>query len=74
MMKHRQKNGCQLERRSARRGLLTLEWIFLITLLSIGLVSGLSAVRNSLLDKMADLCSCIDELQVCDSETDSDDE
>lgn len=52
--------------RKARRGMLTLEWIFLITLLSIGLVSGLSAVRNSLLDKMADLCTCIENLQVCD--------
>ena len=49
-----------------RRGMLTLEWIFLITLLSIGLVSGLSAVRNSLLDKMQDLCSCIEDLQICD--------
>ncbi len=49
-----------------RRGMLTLEWIFLITLLSIGLVSGLSAVRNSLLGKMQDLCSCIEDLQICD--------
>jgi hypothetical protein len=51
-----------------RRGMLTLEWVFLITLLSIGLVSGLSSVRNSLLDKMADLCTCIEELQICDDE------
>ena len=55
--------------RSSRRGMITLEWMFLITLLSIGLVSGLSAVRNSLLDKMAELCTCIEELQVCDSES-----
>ena len=53
-------------RRHQRRGMLTLEWVFLITLLSIGLVSGLSSVRNSLLDKMADLCTCIEELQICD--------
>ncbi|MCG8586963.1 MAG: hypothetical protein MI757_19840 [Pirellulales bacterium] len=62
-MKRRSKNTSS---RKPRRGMLTLEWIFLITLLSIGLVTGLSAVRNSLLDKMADLCECIENLQVCD--------
>lgn len=72
-MKRHLKNRRPAQRRSrsSRRGMLTLEWIFLITLLSIGLVSGLSAVRNSLLDKMADLCSCIEDLQICDSESDS---
>ena len=36
-------------------GVLTFEWILLITVLVIGLVGGLSAVRDALIDEMGDV-------------------
>jgi len=45
-----------------RRGVLTFEWILLISLLVIGVIGGLSAVRNSLLSELDDLDKCIQQL------------
>jgi hypothetical protein len=45
-----------------RRGVLTFEWILLISLLVIGIIGGLSAVRNSLLVELHDLDECIQSL------------
>lgn len=45
-----------------RRGILTFEWILLISLLVIGIIGGLSAVRNSLLSELNDLDECIQQL------------
>ena len=33
--------------RSKRRGALTLEWILLVTVLVIGIIGGMAAVRNA---------------------------
>lgn len=38
-----------------RRGVLTFEWILLITVLVIGVVGGVSAVRDSLISEMGDV-------------------
>ena len=45
--------------RRKRRGVLTFEWILLISLLVIGIIGGLSAVRNALLCELQDLETCI---------------
>lgn len=50
------------DRTSSRRGVLTFEWILLISLLVIGIIGGLSAVRNSLLSELNDLDQCIQQL------------
>jgi Flp pilus assembly pilin Flp len=36
-------------------GVLTFEWILLVTLLTIGIVSGLTAVRDALIDELSDV-------------------
>ena len=45
-----------------RRGMLTFEWILLISLLVIGIIGGLSEVRNALLCELHDLATCIQAL------------
>ena len=54
-------------RNTARRrlGVLTFEWILLISLLVIGIIGGLSAVRNALICELTDLAECITALNVC---------
>jgi hypothetical protein len=53
------------KRRRRRRGVLTFEWILLISLLVIGIIGGLSAVRNALICELSDLANCIEALNVC---------
>ena len=52
-------------RKKKRLGVLTFEWILLISLLVIGIIGGLSAVRNALLCELTDLAECIEALNVC---------
>ena len=40
---------------SEDRGVLTFEWILLITVLVIGIVGGVSAVRDALIDELGDV-------------------
>ena len=40
---------------SEDEGVLTFEWILLITLLTIGIVSGVTAARDALIDEMGDV-------------------
>jgi len=49
------------------RGILTFEWILLISLLVIGIIGGLSAIRNSLLSELNDLDECIQQLNTSGS-------
>lgn len=49
-------------RTGRRRGVLTFEWILVISLLVIGVIGGLSAVRNSLLLELDDLDKCLQKL------------
>lgn len=52
-----------LSRRSAkRRGVLTLEWILLSTLLVIGIIGGLGAVRYATLTELGQLAQAISNL------------
>ncbi len=48
-----------------RRGVLTFEWILLITLLVIGIIGGLSAVRDAIVLELKDLAACVQSLNVC---------
>lgn len=40
-------------------GVLTFEWILLITVLTIGIVGALSAVRDALIDELGDVAQAI---------------
>ena len=46
-----------------RRAMVTFEWILLISLLVIGIIGGLSAVRNAILCELQDLANSIAALQ-----------
>ena len=51
-------------RKSARRGALTLEWILLVTVLVIGIIGGLGAVRNATNGELIDLAEAIEAINV----------
>ena len=51
-----------------RKGVLTFEWILLISLLVIGVIGGLSSVRNALLGELNDLAACIRAIDLCDTD------
>ncbi len=41
------------------RGVLTFEWILLITVLVIGIVGGISAVRDAVIDELGDVAGAV---------------
>jgi hypothetical protein len=43
----------------SQRGVLTFEWILLITLLTIGVVGGISAVRDAMIDELGDVAEAV---------------
>jgi hypothetical protein len=47
-----------------RRGVLTLEWILLVTVIVIGIIGGLGAVRNATVGELRDLAEAITQLNV----------
>jgi hypothetical protein len=47
-----------------RRGVLTLEWILLITVVIIGVIGGLGAVRGAILGELKDLAEAIESLNM----------
>ena len=55
-------NSRQQSRR--RRGVLTLEWILLVTVIVIGIIGGLGVVRNATLGELKDLAEAITHLNV----------
>ena len=38
-------------------GVLTFEWVLLVTLLTIGIVSGLTAARDAIIDELGDIAN-----------------
>jgi hypothetical protein len=52
-----------------RRGVLTLEWILLVTVIVIGVIGGLGVVRSATLGELKDLAEAITELNVTPSGT-----
>jgi len=55
-MKRNLGGGCK------RRGVLTLEWILLVTLLVIGTIGGMAAVRYATLTEMGQLAQAISNM------------
>jgi hypothetical protein len=55
--------------RNLRRGFLSFEWILLISLLVIGVIGGLSAVRDALILELKDVADCVRALNVAGSAT-----
>ena len=51
-------------RGSKRRGALTLEWILLVTVLFIGIIGGMAAVRNATNAELLDLANAINAINV----------
>jgi hypothetical protein len=49
---------------SRRRGVLTLEWILLVTVIVIGIIGGLGVVRSATLGELKDLAEAITNLNV----------
>jgi Flp pilus assembly pilin Flp len=47
-----------------RRGVLTLEWTLLITVVIIGIIGGLGAVRGAILGELKDLAEAITALNI----------
>jgi len=47
-----------------RRGVLTLEWILLVTVIVIGVIGGLGVVRSATLGELKDLAEAITALNV----------
>lgn len=41
------------------QGFLTFEWILLVTLLTIGIVSGITAVRDATIDELGDIAQAM---------------
>ncbi|MCR5164507.1 MAG: hypothetical protein K6C40_10855 [Thermoguttaceae bacterium] len=52
-----------------RRGSLSFEWIAITTLLVIGMISGLGALRNSVVKKLDDLTTSVETLNTAASQT-----
>jgi hypothetical protein len=48
---------------TARRAVLTFEWILAVSLLVIGIIGGLAVVRNALLCQLQDMANCISALK-----------
>ena len=46
------------------RGALTLEWILLVTVLVIGIIGGMAAVRNATNAELLDLANAISAINV----------
>jgi hypothetical protein len=47
-----------------RKGMLTLEWILIITVVVIGIIGGLGAIRNATNGELIDLAEAIESLNV----------
>lgn len=54
----------KLRRLKPNRGVLTLEWILIITVLVIGVVGGVAVVRNAIVTEMYEMSESINSLQV----------
>ena len=61
------RNRRRFTSRTLRRGFLSFEWILLISLLVIGVIGGLSAVRDALILELKDVADCVRALNVAGS-------
>ena len=47
-----------------RKGALSLEWILLITIVVVGVLGGLAAVRNATVKEITDLSKAVEQINV----------
>lgn len=47
-----------------RKGALALEWILLITIVVIGVLGGLAAVRNATVKEITDLSKAVEQINI----------
>ena len=48
--------------KKTRRGSFTLEWILLCTLLVVGIVGGLAALRDAMVAELFDAAACVESM------------
>ncbi len=53
-------------RRRSRRGMLTIEWIILVTVVIIGTIGAVGLIRNRLIEEYQELTQSICETNLCD--------
>lgn len=53
-----------LKRPLGRRGALALEWVLLITIVVIGVLGGLAAVRNATVKEITDLSKAVEQINI----------
>jgi Flp pilus assembly pilin Flp len=54
--------NCLVRMWKEQEGVLTFEWILLITLLCIGIVGGLSAARDAIISELGDVTMAVSQL------------
>lgn len=53
--------------RRVRRGMITLEWIILVTVIIIGTIGAVAVVRNALLEEYVEILDTICQMSICES-------
>ncbi len=61
----------QKQNRRRRRGVLTLEWILIITVLVIGIIGGLGAVRNAVTGELLDIAEAVEAITTSEAEAEA---
>jgi hypothetical protein len=63
-----QRQRDQKRRSQKRRGVLSLEWVLLVTVIVIGIIGGLGAVRNAVNGELLDLAEAIESINFVEEE------
>jgi hypothetical protein len=53
--------------RNRRRGAITLEWVLLVTVIIIGTVGAVAAVRNELVTEYVEILETICKMSICET-------
>lgn len=54
----------RFRRRPSRRGMQTFEWIVVLTLLVVGIIAGMAAIRNTIINEFSDVAGEIGAVEV----------
>jgi hypothetical protein len=54
-------------RSNRRRGAITLEWVLLVTVIIIGTVGAVAAVRNELVTEYVEILETICKMSICEA-------
>ena len=69
MLLHSEHSGSRTRHspRNKRRGAITLEWILLVTVIIIGTVGAVAAVRNALVTEYVEVLETICKMSICET-------